>query len=283
MTSQAYQWNGFTERVKRRAESIKGSARAREYVMAAPLSSNPLNVAARTLTGSNPSHSLKTAEAAARCAHTCQGVKRVTEASGGFWRVISGAYGLGKNQSRPNGLHHLAAHGEHQPARASEHHKLAHTPSIIQGHTLSIIQGGTGEHHLARASEHHLARASEHQLAAHGEHQLPTSTSRLTNRGARAGITSPSTVRHQKPTSTSRHHKPRHGEAHLARNSRAHLVTTIRRHLGDANTGQTFGRLAAFKATTSGLHLRPPPVGNNNPGAQFFILYTFKSRLILYS
>jgi len=127
--------------------------------MAAPLSSIPPNVAERTLTGSNASYRLKAAETAARCAHTCQGVKRATEASRGVWRVISGAYGLGKNRSRPNGLHHLARNGLHHLARTSEHHlartserhKPAHTLSIIQGHTLSVIQDGTSEHHLAPA------------------------------------------------------------------------------------------------------------------------------------
>ena len=138
--------------------------------MAAPLSSIPLNVAARTLTGSNPSHSLKAAESVARCAHTCQGVKPATEASGGVWRVICGAYGLGKNRSRPNGRHHLARNGLHHLARASEHHKLAHT--------LSIIQGGTSEHHLARESEHHLARESEHHLAREGRHHKLSGTSK---------------------------------------------------------------------------------------------------------
>jgi hypothetical protein len=155
--------------------------------MALPLSSNPLNVAARTLTGSNPSHSLKAAETVARCAYTCQGSKRVTEASRGVWRVICCAYGLGKNRSRPDGLHHLARNGWHHLARTSEHRKLE----------------GVSLHHLAA-----------------------------------------------------------HGEAHLTRNSRAHIVATIRGRLGDANTGQTSGQLATFKAATSRLHLavqiRPP-------------------------
>ena len=111
--------------------------------MALPLSSNPLNVAVRTLTGSNPSHSLKAAETAARCAHTCQGSKPATEASGGVWRVICGAYGLGKNRSRPNGLHHLARNGRHQLARTSEH-QLART----------------SEHHKPwRTSRHHTRPA----------------------------------------------------------------------------------------------------------------------------
>jgi hypothetical protein len=63
-----------------------------------------------------------------------------------------------------------------------------------------------------------------------------------------------------------------HGRAHIGSNSRAHIVATIRGHLGDANTGQTSGQLATFKADTSRLHLGPTRVGNNNPGAQFFAL-----------
>ena len=69
-------------------------------------------------------------------------------------------------------------------------------------------------------------------------------------------------------------HLAAHGEAHLTRNSRAHIVATIRGHLGDANTGQTSGQLATFKAATSRLHSRPTRVGNNNPGAR---LFTFKA------
>jgi hypothetical protein len=179
--------------------------------MALPLSSNPLNVAARTLTGANASHSLKAAETAARCAHTRQGVKRVTEASGWVWRVICGAYGLGKNRSRPNGLHHLAQNGldhlartsEHHLARASEHHKLS----------------GTSKHHkLEGVSLYHLALRSCAHLAAHGR-------------------------------------------ARIGSNSRAHIVAAIRRRLGDANTRQTSGQLAAFKGHASRLHSRSPPVG----------------------
>jgi|LakMenEpi03Aug12_release.lakeMendotaPanAssembly.Ray.scaffolds.fasta_scaffold799268_1 hypothetical protein len=67
-------------------------------------------------------------------------------------------------------------------------------------------------------------------------------------------------------------HLAAHGEAHLGSNSRAHIVATIRGHLGDANTGQTSGQLATFKGAASRLHLRPTRVGNNNPGARFFIL-----------
>jgi len=161
--------------------------------MALPLSSDPLNVAARTLTGSNPSHSLKTAETAARHAHTCQGFKPATEASGGFWRVISAAYGLGKNRSRPNGLHHLVRNGLHRLARTSEH-QLART----------------SDHQLARTSEHHkpeplgllskpstskgeeLAQASKgEELARQGRHHKPRRTSRHHTRPARVGITNP--------------------------------------------------------------------------------------------
>jgi hypothetical protein len=229
--------------------------------MAAPLSSNPLNVAARTLTGSNASYSLKAAEVAARCAHTCQGVKPVTEASRGLWRVISAAYGLRKNRSRPNGSHHLARNGlhhlartsEHHLARTSEHHKLAHTLSIIQGGTLSIIQGGTSEHHPARESRHHLARESRHHPARESRHHLAARGETHLARNSRAHIVA-------------------HGRAHIGSNSRAHIVATIRGHLGDANTGQTSGQLATFKADTSRLHLGPTRVGNNNPGAQFFAL-----------
>ncbi len=145
--------------------------------MALPLSSDPLNVAARTLTGSNPSHSLKAAEAAARCAHACQGSKPATEASRGFWRVICGAYGLRKNRSRPNVLHHLARNGrhqlartsEHQLARTSEHHKpeplgLSSKPSTSKGEELAqagkgeeLAQAGKGEE-LARQGRHHKPR-----------------------------------------------------------------------------------------------------------------------------
>ena len=121
--------------------------------MTPPLSSNPLNVAARTLTGSNASYSLKAAETTARCAHTGQGSKPATEASGGFWHVICGAYGLGKNRSRPNGLHHLARNGLHHLAR-------------------------TSEHHLARASEHHLVRESRHHLARESRHHKLSGTSK---------------------------------------------------------------------------------------------------------
>ena len=177
--------------------------------MAAPLSSIPPNVAERTLTGSNASYRLKAAETAARCAHTCQGVKRATEASRGVWRVISGAYGLGKNRSRPNGLHHLARNGlhhlartsEHHLARTSEHHKLAHTLSIIQGYTLSIIQDGTSEHHLARESEHHLARegkhrklsgtSKHHKLEGVSLHHLAAAQVSITHNGAQVSITNP--------------------------------------------------------------------------------------------
>ena len=93
--------------------------------------------------------------------------------------------------------------------------------------------------HLAPNSRQHLALRSCAHLAAHGE----------------AHIT-------------------RNSRAHIGSNSRAHIVATIRGHLGDVNTGQTSGQLATFKAATSRLHLRPPRVGNNNPGAR---LFTFKA------
>jgi len=153
--------------------------------MTPPLSSNPLNVAARTLTGSNASYSLKAAETASRCAHTGQGGKRATEASRGVWRVISAAYGLGNNRSRRNGLYHLAREGRHHLARTSEHHKLAHTPSIIQGHTLSIIQDCASEHHLARESEHHLptSTSKHHKLEGVSLHHSAAAQVSIANPG----------------------------------------------------------------------------------------------------
>jgi hypothetical protein len=169
--------------------------------MTLPLSSNPLSVAARTLTGSNPSHSLKAAETAARCVHTGQGSKPATEASRCLWRVISGAYGLRKNRSGPNGLHHLARTSEHHLARTSEHHlartsehhKPTHTLSIIQGHTLSIIQGGTSEHHLARESEHHKlsGTSKHHKLEGVSLHHLAAARVSITYPPARVSITYP--------------------------------------------------------------------------------------------
>jgi hypothetical protein len=178
--------------------------------MAAPLSSDPLNVAARTLTGSNPSHSLKVAEAAARCAHTCQGSKPAGEASGGFWRMISGAYGLRKNRSRPNSRHQLARTSghqlartsEHQLARESEHHKpkplgLLSKPSTSKGEELAqagegeeLAQASKGEE-LARQGRHHKPwHTSEHHLHWHtSEHHKPWRTSRHHTRPARVGIT----------------------------------------------------------------------------------------------
>jgi len=171
--------------------------------MAATLSSIPLNVAARTLTGSNPSHSLKAAETAARCAHTCQGVKPATEASGGVWRVICGAYGLGKNRSRPNGLHHLARNGlhhlartsEHQLARTSEHHKpeplgLLSKPSTSKGKELA--QAGKSKE-LARQGRHHKlsGTSKHHKLEGVSLRHLEAAQVSITYTGARVGITNP--------------------------------------------------------------------------------------------
>ena len=124
--------------------------------MTAPLSSIPLNVAARTLAGSNPSHSLKATGTAAKCAHTGQGVKPATEASGGVWRVISGAYGLGKNRSRPNsrqhsalrGCAHLAAHGEAHLTRNSR----ARIGSNGRAHIVATIWGHLGDANTGQTS-----------------------------------------------------------------------------------------------------------------------------------
>jgi len=166
--------------------------------MAAPLSSIPLNVAARTLTGSNPSHSLKAAETVARCAHTCQGSKPATGASRGFWRVICGAYGLGKNRSRPNGLHHLARNGLHHLAR-------------------------TSEHHLARTSEHHLARTSKHhKLEGVSLHHLAAAQVSITHNGAQVSITNPGAQFFMLKATTSRLHLVRQirPPGYLARDAR---------------------------------------------------------------
>ena len=154
--------------------------------MAAPLSSNPLNVTARTLTGSNPSHGLKAAETAARCAHTRQGSKPATEASRGFWRVISAAYGLRKNRSRPNGLHHLARNGRHHLARNGRHHKpeplgLLSKPSTSKDEELAQA---SKDEELARQGRHHLHRRTS-------KHHLHRRTSRHHTRPARVGITNP--------------------------------------------------------------------------------------------
>jgi hypothetical protein len=110
--------------------------------------------------------------------------------------------------------------------------------------------------HLTPNSGQHLTLRSCAHLAAHGEAHL---------------------------THNSRAHIAAHGRAHIGSNSRAHIVATIRGNIGNINARQTSGQLATFKGATSRLHLRPAPVGNNNPGAQFFILYTFKHGFILYS
>jgi hypothetical protein len=71
-----------------------------------------------------------------------------------------------------------------------------------------------------------------------------------------------------------------HGRAHIGSNSRAHVVATIRGNIGNINARQTFGQLATFKAATSRQHLRPSPVGNNNPGARLFTFKAANPRMI---
>ena len=109
----------------------------------------------------------------------------------------------------------------------------------------------SGRHHILKCL--HLRLNSRQHLAARGEAHL---------------------VRNGEA------HLAAHGRAHVGSNSRAHIVATIRGHLGDANTGQTSGQLATFKGTTSRLHLRPTPVGNNNPGARLFTFKTANPRMI---
>lgn len=85
----------------------KNRTRPRTYSMAARKSRNWESVSARTLAGSNSSHSLKAAERAPMGAHSLQALSALLGASGGLWRVISFPYGLGKNRLRPHGFVHF--------------------------------------------------------------------------------------------------------------------------------------------------------------------------------
>ena len=129
--------------------------------MALPLSSNPLNVAPRTLTGPNSSHSLKAAESAARCPHTGKGAARLLEASRSLSGVISALYRLGKNRSGPNG----------------KHHKLEAMESITNCHRKKAPQTSShGEHHTAAHGKHLPGQHGKHLPGQHGEHQKLAAT-----------------------------------------------------------------------------------------------------------
>ena len=116
----------------------------------------------------------------------------------------------------------------------TKHHKR---PECSNGYRQKTLDNCL---HLTPNSRQHLALRSCAHLAAHGEAHL---------------------------TRNSRAHIVAHSRAHIGSNSRAHIAATIRGHLGDANTGQTSGQLATFKAATSRQHTRPARVGITNPGA----------------
>lgn len=133
--------------------SRKGNAHARGYTMAAPLSNIPQTVSPRTLTAENACRSWIPAETAARCPHTCQGVKRATGPLRGLSALISVAHGMSSIDSAPHGFYHLAAHSnahKQQTIAAHSHHKQRRTVS------------NTGAPHLTPAGRHKQQRTVDY-------------------------------------------------------------------------------------------------------------------------
>ena len=171
-----------------------------KYSTTAILSSCGAFVAPRTLTGSDPSHSLKAAESAARYGPTRKGTARLRAASRRLSGVISVLYRLGKNRSRSNG----------------KHHKLEAVESITNCHRKKASQTSShGEHHTAAHSLHLSSLRSEH-------HKLAGTVS-ITRHGAQLASQTPGRgKRYKHPVTSKRYKHPvASGSEELARQSRS--------------------------------------------------------------
>ena len=102
--------------------ALKRNAHARGYSMGAKSSRNRQTVTLRTIAAEIGCAISKAAERLARWSGGRQRVKARTGAPGGLSRVISAAYGLGFNRSRPNSKHHPTKQSKHHTAKQSKHH-----------------------------------------------------------------------------------------------------------------------------------------------------------------
>jgi hypothetical protein len=127
--------------------------------MGADQSSNRQMVTLRTIAAEIRCTIRKAAEKLARWGGSHQRVKARTGPPGGLSRVISAAYGWGLNETRPNGLPHIARRSERHIAahgNACQRCRIALTLERIDTH---------GRDHIARESKGHPARKGRVHLA----------------------------------------------------------------------------------------------------------------------
>lgn len=136
--------------------------------MADRLSRNWFSVSPRTLKTENACPDRKTAKAAARCPHTGQELRRVTEPPRGLSELISVPYGLGLNRSTANSENSLLSrtverqNGLH--LSSGKCRELWRTVTHTIGHRIADTVERIGPHSKGR-EQHRTVRVGNWRLA----------------------------------------------------------------------------------------------------------------------